>query len=444
MSGSENNVERDEPSSVEELVAEFGPFEPPEDYEFEPELRNDPPRHIPSELNQGRYARGRRKGLVVGLLTGFLCASLSLVPAVKFAALFLLPLAYLGWIGLAIIGITLVGYLLYLFRKGPFAYVENGSPLVVRICSLVVRPRLIFNGEPTAYECAAIIQFRHPATGQLTVAETVSNEFAATQKGGLTTSYNVGDHATAVYLGSDPDATLRLYGFLDLRPGLGLVKRDDQRPDSLLATATTVLVMFSAIAALFWSFYAYEQYSPLETTTARFAVPMAIGSALFGGLGLWLMLRDMIKTRNKIDTANRVAVAEGKPVELDFAPRGWFGKHGKLMGSVIVLGLLLIGGLTMVSLACTVNALLDSSPPRPQPVMITDMIMTTHSYVLRHYEIKYEFPDDDETRSMLSTPAEMNEFTNHLGIAMVRDGWLGWEWVESIEPVVVQPAAAEQ
>jgi len=60
-----------------------------------------------------------------------------------------------------------------------------------------------------------------------------SRGFSSSAKDKYRTSYRVGDYVTAVYLKSKPDKSLCLYGFLELRPDLGLLAtRAAQRPAS--------------------------------------------------------------------------------------------------------------------------------------------------------------------------------------------------------------------
>ncbi len=42
------------------MDSDLGPFNPPVDYQFEPELQEQPPRSVPLELRQGRYAFQQR------------------------------------------------------------------------------------------------------------------------------------------------------------------------------------------------------------------------------------------------------------------------------------------------------------------------------------------------------------------------------------------------
>lgn len=105
------------------------------------------------------------------------------------------------------------------------------------------------------------------------------------------------------------------------------------------------------------------------------------------------------------------------------------------MSLVLVAGSFLLGGLTMLCWCFSANAILDRSPAELRPVQITDMLMTTHSFLFREYTIEYHTLDNDKKRKLLSTPEHMEKFETDLGIAVVRRGRLGWRWVETILPV---------
>lgn len=418
---------------------ELGPFAPPPDYRFELELADQPPRTIPAELHQGRYVRGRRKSAWGLLLAGSLCFACSLLPVVHFWALFVLPLKYLSWIGLAGAVMGVGGLVSARVRRGPFRYVTEGVPLVVRIRELSVAPTVIINGQPSAFRFVAGIEYRDPETGQVLIATTHSHDVSAEAKEQLTTSYRVGDYATAVYLRSDPAKTLRLYGFLDLRPGLGLVRRDGSQESGLLQTLLLVVALFAFFGVLGWNVYAYGRYAPLELKFRQGVWPVSIGAVLLGGGLLGGLAYSSARARRQRERRNEQARASGQAWEVSPPKQGWFGVHGLLMGLVLVAGALLLGGATMLCWCFTINALADHSQPELRPVRIQQMIMTTHSFLFREYTIEYQMLDAKQKHKLLSTPQEMSQFNTEWGVAEVHTGRLGWPWVRRILPVKLPP-----
>ena len=84
-------------------------FAPPSNYRFEPELQETPPRHVPDEFRNSPYFLRQRNTLVRLLLAGALCVAFGQLSILKEWGLYVLPLAYLSWIGagLLLLGLAL-------------------------------------------------------------------------------------------------------------------------------------------------------------------------------------------------------------------------------------------------------------------------------------------------------------------------------------------------
>ena len=429
----------DEPVKLPDL----GPFEPPSEGVLEPEWADAAPRPIPPEFRKGRHAKRHQRAVWGFLAAGLLCVLCGLLPIMRLWGLFFLPLAYLTWIGIGCAVLAAGASLSSLVRRGPYRYFTQGVPLPARIVRLELRTTVVVNGQPSTCGFVALIEFRSPETGQIVYTETKSKDFSATLKNELTTSYRVGDYVTAVYLDSDPVGSLRLYGFLDLKPGLGLIKRDQTGEDSPLKIILLVGVIFFFFGILFWNVYAYGRYEPIEFTSAQGVIPFAIGAVLLGGGLLGLLAWQGASEKKKTAERNRRAQELGEAVEVELDQKhAWFGVQGLLISLILIAGAILLGGLTMLCWCFSANAMLDRSPAEPRLVQIGDMIMTTHSGIFREYTIEYQFPEDiraDATRKLLSTPGHMMQFETDAGMAQVRPGRFGWPWVETIEPLNLQP-----
>jgi hypothetical protein len=351
--------------------------------------------------------------------------------------LYVLPLAYLSWIGCGLLVLGAGTWLSSKFRRGPIQYLEEGVPIVARIRALVLRPTAVFNGQPSSYAFSAAVDYRDPVLGGLVIKQFDSRSFSASAKDKYRTSYRVGDYVTAVYLKSNPVKTLRLYGFLELRPDLGLLPAEAARPPGLLKTALGVSALFGFFLVLFWNVYAFSKYEPLEMTFAQAVPVMAGGVVLGGGLLAWLARRQA-RARRELAARNQKAVAAGEAVELEAGKRGLFGAHGLLLTLVIGLGALLMGGLTVLCWCYTANAVLDTSKPQFSPVQIVEFWSTTHNFLFRQYEIEYRFPAETKTRKLLSTPAHMRQFRSREAVAEIHAGRFGWPWVKIIAPAEVK------
>jgi hypothetical protein len=408
-------------------------FRPPAGYAFESELQGPTPRTLPPELRQGPYARRRLDGVRAALIFGAGALLLDWVPGMDVLGLYLLPLAHLFWIGLAALGFAALAWLDFKLRLGPFRYVRDGAPLVVRVLDLVKGPSRIVNGQATHYAFTAAVGFRHPESQQLVGFQLQSEDFPSARRGDVDTPFRVGDYVTAVYLPGRLEKSLRLYSFLELQPAASL-RRGAATAATPAQIAGGALALIAIFTALFANVYAFGRYQPLDFdyTSAGAALPMAIGALLIGGATGWGLLRQHRGERRRTAERNQRANA-GEAVEIE-APFLGTGFHAWFMRIALLLGLPLMGGLTALCWALVANAWLDASPARPQPAHIEELTMTTHAFLFREFELSYVLEGSEETRKLLTTPQHLMSFPDERGVAWVRAGRFGWPWVESVLP----------
>jgi hypothetical protein len=415
------------------------PFSPPADYQVEPELVDPPPRAIPPLLHQGRLARRRRQTSWGFFAAGTLCLAGSQLPIMDKWAIYFVPLAYLSWIGAACLVVGVLVPARALLNKGRFRYVEEGLTTVARVRAILMVTSHIVNGQESTFHVLAEFDYRDPRSGAVLNAADRSRDISSVFRSSVTTSFRVGDHVTLVYLPSDPAGTMRLYGFLDLRPGLGIVDRQRDKPTSMLSVVLQVCAVFAIIFAVLWNVYAQSRYTPLEFTTGQ-GVVMGLGGVVLGAAMVAALAYNARRTRRRREERNRQAAIAGEPAEPDFQrKRGWFGDHGIVLGLLGVAGSVLIGGLTVLCWCHTANAWFDRSPPQLLPVRIVNMVQVTHEFVFREYFIEYEFlaANPKEKQRFLSTPDEMQEFAD-VAVAEVQAGWLGWPWVKALHPAMIR------
>lgn len=418
-------------------------FTPPVGYEFEPELQGPSPRELPDDVGQGLHAQRRRRltaGLAVG---GVLSLGLSGMPFVNALAVYIVPLAYLSWIGAGLLAMSCFAMLKDRFTEGPYRYIREGQPLVARVVDLFKAPSITVNGQPSRYAFTAVIEFLDPATGVVVRQSAKSSDFI--DQNAYQTSFRVGDYVTAIYLPNQYPASLRLYAFLDLMPGLGLVAREKgNEKNAVWTTLLGIVSIFGFLLTLFWNIYADGRYEPIAFNHRLAMWPMIAGAVILGGgmfLALWLHGRRVQRRRLE---RNAQAEAAGQAIEVGeanaFEQRGL---HGWFLKIILTFGCLLLGLLGALTALCwcfTINACIDTSAPEMRPAIITNMTMTTHSFLFRHYDIEYTFPADASKMKFLTTPEHMAEFDGPLGMAEIHQGYLGWPWVKDIHPVRVDAA----
>jgi hypothetical protein len=407
---------------------------PKASYAFEPEFTGHPPRPIPDRLAEGPYARRQRATAVVLAIVGVACLLLSRAPGVDVLARYVLPFGYLDWIGLAALVISAVGYVHLAWRMGSFRYVRDGLPLAVRVVDVVKMPTAIVNGTPTAHAFVAAVVFRHPETGAPMQAHVKSNEFSSSGKDAYDTPFKVGDDVTAVYLPNRLEKTLRLYPFLELSPDVNLRPPSAVRtPDSPWKLALLVAAIPAIFVVLFANVYAYGRYQPVEFDRRRAVVPLAVGGVLLGGAlfaGLYLGHR---AEQRRIRERAIQAAATGKAIETGMPFLG-HGLHGWVLRVVVAAGAPLVGAVTALCWCFMANAWLDRSPARPVPATIVGMTMTTHAFLFREYELEYALDGSSEKQKLLTTPEHLLGFHDQRAVAHVREGRLGWPWVETLTP----------
>lgn len=434
MSESDQTPVVDNVDPLQKVEAQFGPFAPPLQYEFEPELIGLPSRKVPPELYDGPYCRKQRLQFCAWLEAGAILGAIAWIPITKTWGLYFLPLAYLHWIAFGCLIIGLLAWATFMTRKGPFVYVEEGQPLIARVVELFLRTKTVVNGVPAVMEYVVLLQHLDPVTNQPTLT-TVTHELPASAKDKTDISYRVGDYVTAVYLRSDPYKTFRLYGFLDVRHHVGLVPVGTAGQWNLLKQASAFLFGGAFFFALCWNLYAYGKYSP-SAWNWQHGVVIGIGGMLVGLPMIAFILWEGRRSQVKQQARNVVAAAEGGATELSWQTGFMNTGHGCMMAVIIFAGALLLGGLTFFCWCLTLNAWLDRSQPVDRPVEIRELLMVTHNYIIREYKIEYSFSNDAkrEKHEMLSTPQHMVKLLGaRQGIAKVRQGYFGWEWVESIE-----------
>lgn len=403
----------------------------PRAHHLEPELQLPPPRPVPAAFGRGRYATARRRQAVILLVIAALCFSLSAWPLVERWGQFFLPLAYLDWIGFGLLAIAAAVALPVLLRRGPYRFFIHGTPSAARIVDLALVPTRVVNGQEAEFRYVAAIS-RHDAQGQLVLAETRSDPISPLRNELTACTYRVGDYVTALSLGAGAREKLRLYGFLGLVPGVGLVPKHRQK--SLAAVLGSVLLGAAIFFILFWNVWAFSRYEPIAFELEQFLWPALAGAVLIGGGVLVAMFVNQRRVEARREARNRAALAAGEAIEAAPGKRGWFGNHGPILAATLLLGAPLLGAVIAICWALSANALLDRSPPVPTPAYLVEMSQTTHYLIFRTYTISYLLSGDDEPQDFLSDPRHMDLFDSPQAVATVRAGRFGWPWVEDLRP----------
>jgi hypothetical protein len=349
-------------------------------------------------------------------------------------ALYFLPFQYLLWIGL---GLGVIGTLAYIraaeLRKAR-RYIEEGEVALGRVLEMVKAPVTIYNGTPTTY--AFIVRLEVPREDEKPqVVEVRSNEFSTGQKDRISTRFRVGDLVPVVWLPGKCDSSVQIYDFLEATYENSLDRSQTEAgPLAVVQLVASIAAIMGIFFALFWNLYAHGRYHPLDFDYLRQGWPPFALAGLLSVVGSLIALRQFSKKRLQHAERAAQAAAANEPVEtqLEWGLATW-----ALMIFIVFPGMILLGGLTLLCWCFTANALFDRSAAEHIPVEITEMTQTTHNFVLRHYDMKFRRMNEDKDHTLLTTPQHLEQFAFPMGAAVVRQGWLGWPWVETIEPAIV-------
>jgi hypothetical protein len=395
-------------------------------------LVGPPPRQLPDSFSEGRPSVRRRRAFWGCLAAGVACFTLAPLPFVKTLSLYLLPLGYLTWIGLAIFIFGLIAYLRAADVRQAARYIQYGEVSLAPVVGLVKTPTAIVNGVPARHAIVATLNLNLDRDAPL-LCEVKSTEIMSDWKDLTDARFRVGDRVPIVWMSGELQKTVQIYDFLEATPESCLVRRSltEKTPMWQLILAAALIPLLFLL--LFWNVYAMGRYGPIDFDYLRQGgVPFAVGGAAGAILCLW-SFRLYFKKRRLQEGRNRAAAASGEAIDQSLSMH-WLKLVG--MGLVLLTGSILICGATVLCWAFTANALLDKSPSKPVPVRITEMIQTTHGGIFREYQMKFRRAGDKKNQSLLSTPDHMDQFVVPVGNALVREGRFGWPWVETIEPVI--------
>ena len=318
------------------------------------------------------------------------------MPFMKTLSLYILPLGYLDWIGIATCAIGVLLYVIARDYRKACRYIEQGEAGFGRVLQLVKTPTAFYEDRRQPMRCRTG-PATHPESGEPCVREVRSRNFGSSQKDRVSTRFNVGDAVPIVWFPNQFDKTLQIYDSLEVMPEATLVRTES--PTSLVQILLGCVAVFGIFFVLFWNVYAFGRFEPLDFDFFRQGFwPLLIGAVLgVSGLaaGYWLMVREA----KKVTQRNAEAIATGQPVEV----AAKMGRTSKVvLGIILIAGSALLGGGTVLCWVMSANAAARTSPRQPVPVTITEMIQTTHKMIFREYKMKYRrrrqtgsFADDD-------------------------------------------------
>jgi hypothetical protein len=398
---------------------------------LEPEFTGPPPRAIPESLRSGPYARRRRAALLGGFASGAACVLLAQLPWIERLAVYLLPLGYLDWLGAGLLALSAAGLAQHALTLGPYRYVRDGIPIPAEIGLILKAVASEYNGSPATHRFEVAAQVSHPETGEPESLVFCSQGFPSGDRDAYAAPFRRGDVVTAVYLPGDFERSVCLYPLLELNPAHSLRKADRPGPAAARAKlALGVLALISPFLGIFWGLaYWPLALEPGPALWAAAAGSLVAGAAFVGGI-FWSHRR----REREVAGRNVEALESGGAFELS-VPVGGSGRLGVFLKWLLVAGAPLLGATLVVPYCLLANAKLDASPPRLEPIRIEARTERTYNLVFRQYRLEFAFENGPEGSQHLAlSPEELAAFEGERGVAVVREGRLGWRWVESVAP----------
>lgn len=385
---------------------ELGPFSPPRDFAHGEEFSAPVPRPIPAVLRHGSHGQ-RRRGKIYSLIAlGLMFIVFWPIPFVQGLSFYILPLKYLHWIGLGLIGIGVWSALAGILTSGRYRLVKEGNPLVARVIDC--QPVESGTKEAPTFFHVARVEFQHPETSEHVVFDLPELDYwPVAKREQISCVLKPGDYVTVVHLPWTKDSSFALYGFQGLNPECEYILQNG-RPIRGTSPFSAVMIAFlvAFIVLLFMAGFDVLMFSFPISGDWKLPVAIAVGGFLLGGLlGVVTWKRSRSTEKSKGPLAS-------------FLGSGFVGAFAGPIGFFIL------------------NTRLDSLPTELKPVSIINFWETTHNFVIRDYEVEYkELVNGENRKQHLRFSQVARLYGSEYGVAEVSPGRFGYPWIKGIHPV---------
>lgn len=422
------------------------------------ELTGPAPRPIPPSVTAGPTFTRHRRRAFRSLIIAAVLIILAPLPATKLAAAYVLPLDYLFWIGLAVAAHAVSVWLGGGPTKWAIKAVRDGEVGTGQVLSLILKPSDPNNAQRAGFVYSAEYAIEDPRSGEIVVRRADSRVLSAAEKEAIGTRLRVGERTLVVWQPGQFVMTAKPYDFVEATDEHALIRNEDVRP--IWLTLLNLIPLSVAFGLLVWSAWASGRYQTVGTESLSIWLPRAIGCVL-GLVGCVAMFASIQRLKREQVAANETAAASGEPVEVVIEPTP--GVRCFLFVFLPIVAIVL-GSSIGHSVAITLNAKLDESPGHVVPVRISERSVRTHRMVFREYSLRAVVPNDPvaiaeaaaamqaagcpnamqcegfpsvgSPLSRMATPDELDAFGDDYGVAIVRSGYFGWPWVESVQPAM--------
>jgi protein-S-isoprenylcysteine O-methyltransferase Ste14 len=234
-----------------------------------------------------------RRASWITLAVGIVLTTLGFLPIMQTWGLYFLPLAYLVYIGAAVVVIGVGVLIRYWATGGNLKYVEKADAAMARIQEVqIVETEL--NGV-TTYTPHFTVQYAEPARfggepvsrQQILAAPAITAEKLAVSQ----LRFEAGDWLPVVWFPEKAETTARLYDTLGLNETGIWTTQDDPSPTPLWMSLSLIVLGGLMFFSLLWSLWSMGSYSPIAAPSWNvIALSVGLGvllGAVLAGLIIW-------------------------------------------------------------------------------------------------------------------------------------------------------------
>ena len=241
-----------EPEKIQSIV--------PDDFDFPDALIHPVPRPLPGNILHERHLKQLLFQIVLGIIA-VSCFVLSRVGWIQYMSLYFLPLAWLDWIGGALLLILIVALLCRNVLPVHLKVFRNGTAVPAVINELVKKPEVIINGVPSKYAYFANVSLRLP--GEPEPSSFIVKSIQLPDPNQYECTYRVGDWVPALCMPVKGGYYINLYGFIGVDENTGVIKSRREKEFSIKDILKLLLLLPllpGFFLVIFWNIYAIGRF----------------------------------------------------------------------------------------------------------------------------------------------------------------------------------------
>ena len=248
------------------------------------------------------------------------------------------------------------------------------------------------------------------------------------EKEKYSTTLRVGDVATAMYRPASRDPKPKLFEFMGLQPGYGIVRTNQNKDGSQwLENFMAISCLLAMFLFLLLMVYSLKRFSPIET--AKWDWVFAVLGGIFLGGGMFGALQYSSWRLNQLRaSSNEDAIKRNEPIEIP-------SRRSLSSQFILLLGTLLLGATSGWAIGFSLNAVCDRSVPKLEPIEIVSVDERRASVV--YCFAKETGRGDHEFK--IDVPLQKLKLLKEKGSAEAKSGAFGWDWVKTIHPGKEKP-----